>query len=301
MIFEAVAALPAWLMTHPAARTLLGLVQIALFGVLFFGMSYGTGKAVFALMGAATAALFWLSPWIQVIAIPLLLAGLIWISWRDRSRQRAIYQPASAIAEGGGIKRGLTVPETALVMDRPHCQAVTAVLVGLLKKGILKVKNISPLALHVAPGFRTREFSLQVHPRAAHRRATAQQHGVVLHPYEEPFLELLEQNDGQPLNAVDFTAPLRILERHTQERIKGYDREATQDYYRKHLGRARHDVLHIGEGSKGQQVRDHHMEWLVLDEAHARLYRHYRPAWLPEGESGVESLVSKISANLNSK
>ena len=300
MIFEFLANLPAWLLAHPGSRAVAGLVQIALFGALFFRFSHGTGKVFFIALSAALAALFWLSPWAQLVAFPLLFAGLVWLR-RQEGRQRAVYQPAKSIAEGGGIKRGLTVPEAALVLDMPDHQVITAALVGLLKKGILNVQKVAPLILEVTPDFRTRALSPQPQAHAAHRRAAAQQQAVVLHPYEEPFLELLEQHAGRPLNAIDFTAPLRILERHTRERIKGYDRAATQDYYRKHLGRARHDVMQIGQGSKEEQIRDRHLEWLLLDETHARLYRHYRPAWIPRGESGVESLVDTISASLNSK
>lgn len=300
MIFESLASLPAWLLAHPGARAMAGLVQLALVGVLFFRFSHGTGRVFFVTLSAAAAALFWLSPWVQLVAFPLLVTGLFCLARQDR-RQRGAYQPATITAEGGGIKRGLTVPEAALLLDMPAHQVTTAVLVGLLKKGALRAQQISPLILKVAPDFQTRGLSLQAQPRAAHRRAAAQQYGVVLHAYEEPFLELLEQQDGRSLKAIDFTAPLRILQRHTQERIRGYDREATQDYYRKHLGRARHDVVQLGQGSKGQQIRNRHLEWLLLDETYAGLYRHYRPEWIPQGESGVESLVSTISASLNSK
>jgi hypothetical protein len=300
MIIRALLNVPAWLLAHPEARATVGLAQIALFAVLYFRLSRGTGKVFFVVLSAAAGALFWINPWSQLVAFPLLVAGLYWLGRRD-SRPQAIYQPATVIAEGGGIKRGLTVPEAALVLNLSPHQAVTAVLVGLLKKGMLRAITSSPLTLQVAPDFRTRELSVQGQPRAGHRRAAAQRRAVVLHPYEEFFLELLEQVDGQALNAIDFTAPLRVLERHTQERIRGYDRTATQDYYRKHLGRARHDIMQLGQGSKEQHIRDHHLEWLLLDESYARLYCHYRPAWIPQGESGLESLVDTISANLNSK
>lgn len=299
-MFESLANLPAWLLAHPGARSITGLVQIGLFGALFFRFSHGTGKLAFVTLSIAAAVLFWLSPWAQLVAFALLIAGLFWLR-RQEGRQKVSYQPAKTIAEGGGIKRGLTVPEAAVVLEMPAYKVMTAVIVGLLKKGILRAKSSSPLILEVAPDFRSRDLSIQAQPRAAHRRAAAQQQAVVLHPYEEPFIELLEQVDGLPLSTIDFAAPLRILERHTQERIVGYDRAATQDYYRKHLGRARHDVMQIGQGGKEQQIRNRHLEWLLLDETYAGLYRDYRPEWIPQGESGVESLIGTISANLNSK
>ena len=299
-MIEMLKSLLAWLGGHPEVRILAGFVFLALFGSLFFRLSRGTGKWVFVILSAGLATLFWVSPWAHIFAWPVLAGLLIWVLQREKTRT-ALYQEATVLAEGGGIKRGLAAPEAALALEMPARSVVAAVLVAMHRKGMLQARVDPLLVLEVAPDFRTRQLLPDVQVRAAHRRAAAQHHRAMLHPYEEPFLELLEEKAGQPLKEIDFAAPLRALAQYTEQRIEGYDREGTREYYRKHLGRARHDVLGISEGGDGARLRDHHLEWLLLDGEFARLYRDYQPSWLPAGEQGVESWGKKIKANLNSK
>lgn len=289
-----------WLGGHPEVRILAGFVFLALFGGLFFRLSRGTGKWVFVVLSVGLVTLFWVSPWAHIFAWPVLGGLLIWVLQREKT-SGGLYQGATVLAEGGGIKRGLTAPEAAVVLEMPARSVITAVLVAMQRKGMLVARDDSFLVMEVAPDFRTRQVFPDVQVRAAHRRAAAQSHRAVLHPYEEPFLELLEEKAGQPLKEINFAAPLRALAQHTEQRIQGYDREGTREYYRKHQGRARHDVLRISEGRDGARLRDHHLEWLLLDSEFAQLYRDYQPSWLPAGEEGVESWADKIKVNLNSK
>lgn len=286
-----------WFIRHPEVRVLAGLSFLALFGFLFFRKSRGTGRFVFGLISIGLAILFWISPLAHLIAfVPLLVVSFF--AFRPARSEKPTYIPAVAIVEGGGIKRGLTAPEAAILLEMPLNTVLAAVMVGLVKKGVLQPSGQSPLVMNVNPDYRARGVTTDVQRRAALRREAAQQHAVVLHAYEESFLELLEANNGQALNKLNFTAPVRALVLHTARRVGGYDLDATRDYYQKHLGRARHDVARITANSKDRRLLEHHLEWLVLDEEYARLYHDYQPKWLPEVESGLERWVASLQREL---
>jgi hypothetical protein len=263
----------------PEVRILAGFVYVLAFGWFYFRRTRGAGKVLFILLLAATAILFWFSALGMLLAFLGLGAWVVWELSKGR-KSRPEYRPAVAIAEGGGVKRGLTAPEAAVLLEMPLNTVLAAVLVGLLKKGAIRPTDGSPSILEVTPDFLARESSPGAMGRAAHRRAVAQRYNAVLHPYEEPFLELFEENGGRDVGNLNFTVPLRALLRETARRVGGHDLDATREYYRKHMGRARHDVARADGSPEGNRLLAHHLEWLVLDEEFAKLYREYRPGWL---------------------
>jgi len=266
------------------ARFVAGFLFALAFGWVYFRLSRGAGKALFVLLLVVLSLAFWLSPLANLLAFLALPALFAWDLRRRRERHPA-FQPARAITEGGGVKRGLTAPEAAVLQEMPDHVVLAAVLIGLFKKGAIRLVEDPAARLEVAPNYRARQVAPDAVQRAAHRRAVAQRHSAVLHPYEEPFLELLEENADRELKSLNFTVPLRALQRETSRRVGGYDLEATRTYYRKHLGRARHDAARANGNPEGDRLLAHHLEWLILDEAFAELYRDYRPSWLLSGDS----------------
>lgn len=299
----------------PAFRLAAGLVFFSLFSWLFYRFSRGSGKPIFFVLSLLLIALFWILPFLLIVAFLGLGVLLVWDGSRRRSNHPG-YLPARALVEGGGIKRGLTPPEAAILLEMPLSRILTVVLTGLLKKGVLELAPVSYLSLQVAGDYRVRGSSLDAQGRNAQRRMAAQKHNVVIHPFEEPFLELLEENEGQPLPKLNFTAPLRALLRHTARRMGGYDLAETREYYRKHLGRARHDValasarmnaqFASGEDSlvSGQNATDanrlleHHLEWVVLDETLRDYYLGFQPHWLPWRTIGFPEWAARLEREL---
>lgn len=296
-------------------RLAASLIFFSVFGWLFFRISRGSGKVIFFLLSLVLIALFWLAPIIQVIAWLGLGILLFWDGLRRRS-DRPGYLPASAVVEGGGIKRGLTPPEAAIVLEMPLSRVLAVVLTGLLKKGVLELVSESPLILRVARDFQARRAAPDIQGRNAYRRMAAQKLNVLIHPFEEPFLELLEEKEGQPLSMLNFTAPVRALLRHTARRMGGYDLVGTREYYRKHLGRARHDVALAAEelraqiktGNEAQVSRDktsnayrlleQHLEWVLLDERLLEYYRDFLPRWLPWRADGFPAWTARMDEAL---
>jgi len=80
--------------------------------------------------------------------IPLLVFGIIFLGMFIGSRKRKMqYLPPLAKMEGTGIKRGLTAPEVALLMEKPLNAALTLILFGLIKKKSVRIIKEKPLKL----------------------------------------------------------------------------------------------------------------------------------------------------------
>jgi hypothetical protein len=284
-------ALLTWFSTHPSIRIFAGLLFLVSFAWLYFGLGRRVEVRLFTLFSLTLVMVFAISPILHLLAfIPLLLAA-IWMGMRRSTPSRA-YHPPVATVEGGGTKRGLTAPEGAVLMEKPVNRVLTAVLTALLKKGLLQEIESEPLRLAVAPEFKPGIDLRDPAARAAWRRGAAADQGVLLHPYETPFLELMEGQEPRPVLEINFSVPLKLLIRHVADRTQGYDLAPTRRYYQRLVERARADVRSAGQGEGWEQVLDHHLAWLVLDEEDLSLFRtawsSYRPPWrrLPPESDG---------------
>jgi hypothetical protein len=261
--------------TNPGLRIAAGLFFFLLLGIWFFRRFNGRGKIVFLAICLLSGLLFYFIPASQLLAFFLLVLLLILSVARPPGRPTD-YLPAEALVEGGGVKRGLTAPEAAIILEMPIHRVLGVVILGLLKKRILVVEAHEPLTLRIEQPF---DIANEADPlgRSERRRMAAREMGIILQSYEDPFLEQLSAQKGRPLGEVNLTAAARAMLRYTARRIRGYSLEETRAYYRKHLGRARHD--------------DQFFEWLVLDADFADLYRAYRPEWIQA--AGGEDLAGR--------
>jgi hypothetical protein len=96
----------------------------------------------------------------------------------------------------------------------------------------------------------------------------------------------------------------------------GYDLSGTREYYRKHLGRSRHDVALVSrslsapiesekEGlvsarlpSDAHRLMEHHLEWVILDETIRDYYHDFQPRWLPWGIDGFPDWAAHLEEAL---
>ncbi len=270
-----------------AGRLLAAGIFLALLGFLFYRYTGGLKNSLFILSALVLGALFFINPAAQVIAFVILIV-LFGILEARRRRMRTPYSPASAMVESGGIKRGLTPVETAVLLEKPLNTVVGLVLAGLLRKGVVVQASDNPIMLGVAESFQVQADDPQA--RIARRREIAQGHGVIIHPYEEPFLTLLENKKAKPIQTLNLVAPVRTLLRHTARRVQGYNLPETREYYQKHLGRARHDVKHADENGRGEHIRAQNFEWMLLDARVAEVYGADQPRWLGEGLTSGNSV-----------
>lgn len=269
-----------WLEDNPAVRTALGVLAFALLGFAFFRFSGGTGFTVFALLGCGL--IWWLSssPTAVLLVCPAALLLLVFVEYRTAGRKKR-YLPAIAQVEGGGIKRGLTAPEAAILLELPLNKVLLLVLFGLLDKVALTLVEDDPLRVQVQ-----RPFIAMQKDRAARneqRRKVAQQQGVVLRSYEHRFLDILQEQDGEPVHKLEFSEPMKALLTSVVDRMKGFDLSDTQDYYRKIIARAMSEAQRMGNVPELEAHLDKTWPWVFLDDGYDRTFRrrdyHYYPTW----------------------
>lgn len=273
-----------WWKESPDTRLIWGIVLLVLFAVLFFRASAGTGCSCFVPLAFGLIALFSASPLAELLTFPA-LAVLFVLSERALRRRRGHYLPPIVSVEGGGIKRGLTAPEAAVLLELPLNRVLTLVLFGLLKKGILQQVSANPLAVKLAPAFDSGKRST--------RRKAAQQAGVVLHEYEQDFLDAIYAADTSEVARMDFRSAMKGLIEGTVERLKGFDVNKSRSYYKLIVAKAWADARSLGDVDKRTEYADDNLLWLLLsphydDEFstwHTQGYR-YDPPWVRTGGYG---------------
>jgi hypothetical protein len=259
---------------------------LALFTLLFFWATRRTGCVVWALLSGVLFVAFMIKPVLPILLAPALPLAAWLIGW-SRVRARKAYVPAVASVEGGGIKRGLTAPEAAALLEAPPEKILLLVLYGLSRKGAitLEAKGESGMLAKAAEGFglgATSDVKL------------AAEKGVVLHPYESPFLSLLKGSVPVDVEKVDWRKPLRGVAEHAASRLTGYDIAQTRGYYEQIVARAWKEAAAVGDVKLRKEAVDRTFDWLVLDrDAYRRMDGwnrsgwHYTNPWLPGARAGT--------------
>ncbi|MCS6910622.1 MAG: hypothetical protein NZM11_08655, partial [Anaerolineales bacterium] len=268
-----------WMEDNPEAGILIGALVVGLFAVAFFRFSGGTGISVFVLLAGGLIFLMAASGYATLCLAPGMVGAVIANEYFLHRRKRE-YRPAIAQVEGGGIKRGLTAPEAAALLELPLSRVLGLVLFGLLKKGVLVQVKDTPLTVRLADEYRAPDKN----KRTQYRLAVAQKKGIVLHEYEHAFLDVIE---GAPLLAVveklDFGKAMRRLLDGVAARMKGFDLSDTQDYYRRIVSRVVAEAQSLGDVKMREQAIDRNLEWILMDRNFPTVLdapgMPYRPIW----------------------
>lgn len=280
----------AWWSESPGVRFVTLLAQLSIFGVCFFRFTSGTGWSLFVLFVIAMGILAAVSAMAQLVTIPLLLGFGIWLEVRLR-RARKRYLPPVISIEGGGIKRGLTAPEAAALLERPLPEVLTLVVFGLLKKGLAQLSGTEPARVRTIEPLRA-AFKEQRIKHAGHL-------GVVIHDYEHAFLDAFV--DGDAPRESELGKAIEGLLAHTATRVTGHDLDQTREYYRQVVERAWKEAETIGPVEQRTEHVDGKLEWMWLaDGATDRFDRlggssfRYTPPWTrsPIATSGSGSSSS---------
>ena len=171
----------------------------------------------------------------------LLFIGLPILSAIQGQRRKLQYIPPRIGIEGHGIKRGLTAVEAGILMDEPLDKVMTMILFGVIKKGAAEVTTRDPLELSFA----------QTQP-------------ADLNQYEIDFLKAFGQKDLTLRRRAlqDMTV---ALVKSVSEKMKGFSRKETQDYYKNIMEQAWAQV----EAAKTPEIKgqaiDQNLEWTMLD------------------------------------
>jgi hypothetical protein len=275
----------AWLEDNPETALLLGAIAIGLAAFLFFRFSGGTGCTVFAILGGGLLLIFVASPITILLAIPVLIALVIVNETKLRKKPKT-YLPPIAQVEGGGIKRGLTAPEAAVLLELPLNKILTLTVFGLLEKGLVELVKDDPLTVSVSAPFKTwdnPDFRRSSKLRHKHRSDAARAAGTVIHAYEDDFLDQLERNPKKAVASIDFTKAVERLITSTATKMKSFDLSDTKEYYARVITRAMAQAQAIGEVEEREKYLDKYLPWVMMNETYPTVLthrgHHYWPMW----------------------
>ncbi len=196
------------------------------------------------------------------------------------------YLPPIAQVEGGGIKRGLTAPEAAVILEMPLNKVLALVIFGLLEKGLVRKAEgtgslTEPLTVEIADAYRTDLEDADA--RAKYRRSVAQQQGTVIHNYEDAFLDLIQKSPDKPAKRLNVVKPMENLVKIAAAKMQGFDLSDTQDYYRRVIDRAMEQAAALGDIQQREQYLDKYAPWVMLDKNYGRVMTvgsyNYWPIW----------------------
>jgi len=272
-----------WFSESPRVRIGMGIVFLVLFGIVFFRFSAGTGISVYVILSTGACLLFVYHPGWHLVSLPAVVVLLGLNEWL-LARRKSHYMPPIAQVEGGGIKRGLSAPEAAVLLELPMAKALSLVIFGMLKKGILRQVQADPLLVAVNDPFLVQGDPLQMNEkdRTAFYRKAALKQGVVMHNYERPFLFLIQKNPTKPVHEINFGMPMKLLIQGTAARVKGFDLSDTKDYYRSIIRKAMEQAAAIGDIAQREKRIDRNFEWILMDNDYPTVFtygRPYRPMW----------------------
>ncbi len=147
-----------------------------------------------------------------------------------------------------GIKRGLTAVEASYLLGFKPTQIVTEILYSLLKKRAVWAKETKPaLKLQLLP-----PFDNKIGPK-----------DNPLRYYEIDFLNSLKA-DGT-LNEEKLANAIMFLRDTMEQKLQGYSRKDTVDYYKKITAQAWTQVEQAGTVELASNAYDDQLLWLMLD------------------------------------
>src|SRR4030066_1643617 len=163
------------------------------------------------------------------------------------SRKRAYLAPKVSM-ETLGIKRGLTAVEASFLLDLKPTQLVTEILYSLLQKRAVWTESANPsLKLRTMPEFKNKKGT-EENP---------------LRYYEIDFLDAMK-SDGS-LDEEKLAQTVMYLCDTVEEKLRGYNRRETVDYYRKIVTQAWTQVEQAGTVELASKAYDEELLWLLLD------------------------------------
>lgn len=171
----------------------------------------------------------------------LFFFGLPVISVINARKRKLQYIKPSISIEGHGIKRGLTAVEAAIFMGEPLDKLMTMILFSSVKKGALQVINKDPLSVEM----------LQPQPEG-------------LQTYESEFIQAMVKPDRE--RRKDLQAMTVALVKSVTEKMKGFSRKETLDYYKAINEKAWQQINAAGTPEVKSQMFEEVLEWTMLDK-----------------------------------
>jgi hypothetical protein len=147
-----------------------------------------------------------------------------------------------------GIRRGLTAVEASYLLEMQPTKIVTEILYSLLQKRAIWVESTNPsLKLKIMEPFQDKHGTSE----------------TPLRYYEMDFLKALKE-DGT-LEEEKLAHTIMFLRDAIEQKMRGYCRRDTIDYYRKIVAKAWEQVQQAGTSELASKTYDEQLLWLLLD------------------------------------
>ncbi len=159
------------------------------------------------------------------------------------------YARPSLRMETLGIRHGLTAVEASWLLDLPSTKIVTEILYSLLMKKAVWVTATKPaLTLKVMEPFKDKTGTPE----------------TPLRYYEKSFLEAIKP-DGT-LSEEKLAKTIMYLRDNVEEKLRGYCRRDTIEYYRRIVTKAWEQVEQAGTPELASKAYDENLLWLLLHD-----------------------------------
>ena len=179
---------------------------------------------------------------------PLLIIGFIGVVILFLAFRKQPYKKPTVGIECLGIVRGLTAIEASYLLDLKPPQIVTEILFSVLKKRAVWVEKTSPsLTFKILKPFLSKTGTTE-NP---------------LRYYEIDFLNAI--NDDGTLDEKKLASAIMFIQSTVEEKLKGYCRGDTVDYYRKIVDKAWGQVEAAGTSELTSKAYDEQLLWIFLD------------------------------------
>ena len=203
----------------------------------------------------------------------LMFVGAPILGALNQNKRKLQYMPPKISIEGHGIKRGLTAVEAGMLMEQPLDKVMTMILFGVVKKNAATVVTRDPLQLQLAAPL----------PDG-------------LNDYEKDFLQAFASADDAARRKGLQEMTVKLINT-VSDKMKGFSRRETVDYYKSIMERAWQQIETAGTPEVKSEMYEQAAEWTMLDKDYdARTRRvftgpifvpmwwgRYDPAYRPAG------------------
>ncbi|NWF87520.1 hypothetical protein HXY32_06920 [Candidatus Bathyarchaeota archaeon] len=163
------------------------------------------------------------------------------------ARKRSYLMPKVSM-ETLGIRRGLTAVEASYLLEMQPTKIVTEIIYSLLQKRAMWVESTNP--------------SLKLKITQQFKEITSTPETPLQH-YEIDFLKAIRE-DGT-LDEEKLAETIMYLRDTVEEKMRGYCRRDTIDYYKKIVAKAWEQVEQAGTPELASKAYDEQLLWLLLD------------------------------------
>lgn len=188
----------------------------------------------------------WIGYLLPMLVVFVFLAFIILVVVYVARKRK--YLTPSVSMETLGVRRGLTAVEASYLLDIKPPRIVTEILYGLLQKRAVWVVSTNPsIKLKLMSGFENKTGTAETHLRY----------------YEIDFLEAMKENGT--LDEEKLAHTVMYLRETVEEKLRGYCRRDTKNYYRNIVAKAWTQVEQARTPELASKAYDEQLLWLFLD------------------------------------